>query len=114
VVGTRPGTVGGILANSTRPVEFIYDDAMGAAGLILPADGHQVTRPLYLDSSCFYPRQAPPWDFLFVDGFADARVFLDLGRPGGPPRISLGERLATTYPWVRRHVATVPLGGGQA
>ncbi len=53
------GTVGGILANSTRPAEFIYDNLMIAAAVIHAAYRHGVGRLLYLGSSCIYPRLAP-------------------------------------------------------
>lgn len=53
------GTVGGILANSTRPAEFIYDNLMIAAAVIHAAHRHGVGRLLYLGSSCIYPRLAP-------------------------------------------------------
>ena len=53
------GTVGGILANSTRPAEFIYDNLMMAANGIEAARRNEVTKLLYLGSSCIYPREAP-------------------------------------------------------
>jgi GDP-L-fucose synthase len=53
------GTVGGILANSTRPAEFIYDNLMMAANVIEAARANEVTKLLYLGSSCIYPREAP-------------------------------------------------------
>jgi len=53
------GTVGGILANSTRPAEFIYDNLMMAANVIEAARRNEVTKLLYLGSSCIYPREAP-------------------------------------------------------
>jgi len=53
------GTVGGILANSTRPAEFIYDNLMMAANVIEAARANAVTKLLYLGSSCIYPREAP-------------------------------------------------------
>jgi GDP-L-fucose synthase len=52
------GTVGGILANSTRPAEFIYDNMMIHATVIDAAYRHGVTKVLYLGSSCIYPRLA--------------------------------------------------------
>lgn len=51
------GTVGGILANSTRPAEFLYDNMMIHATVVHAAYGHQVRRLLYLGSSCIYPRE---------------------------------------------------------
>jgi GDP-L-fucose synthase len=51
------GTVGGILANSTRPAEFIYDNMMIHATVVHAAHLFPVKRLLYLGSSCIYPRQ---------------------------------------------------------
>ena len=50
------GTVGGILANSTRPAEFIYDNMMIHATVVHAAHLFGVRRLLYLGSSCIYPR----------------------------------------------------------
>ncbi|MCU0303310.1 MAG: GDP-L-fucose synthase [Thermoanaerobaculales bacterium] len=51
------GTVGGILANSTRPAEFIYDNMMIHATVVHAAHLYGVKRLLYLGSSCIYPRE---------------------------------------------------------
>jgi GDP-L-fucose synthase len=51
------GTVGGILANSTRPAEFIYDNMMIHAAVVHSAHLFSVTKLLYLGSSCIYPRE---------------------------------------------------------
>ena len=53
------GTVGGILANSTRPAEFIYDNMMIHATVVHSAHLYGVTKLLYLGSSCIYPRDCP-------------------------------------------------------
>src|SRR5437763_3325298 len=53
------GTVGGILANSTRPAEFLYDNMMIHATVVHAAHLFQVKRLLYLGSSCIYPRECP-------------------------------------------------------
>jgi GDP-L-fucose synthase len=53
------GTVGGILANSTRPAEFIYDNMMIHATVVHASHLFGVKKLLYLGSSCIYPRQAP-------------------------------------------------------
>ena len=53
------GTVGGILANSTRPAEFIYDNMMMHATVVHAAHLFPVKRLLYLGSSCIYPRDCP-------------------------------------------------------
>lgn len=50
------GTVGGILANSTRPAEFIYDNMMIHATVVQAAHLYHVKKLLYLGSSCIYPR----------------------------------------------------------
>ncbi len=52
------GTVGGILANSTRPAEFIYDNMMIHGTVVHSAWQTDVTKLLYLGSSCIYPRHA--------------------------------------------------------
>jgi GDP-L-fucose synthase len=51
--------VGGILANSTYPAQFLYDNLMIAANVIHAAQEHGVTKLLNLGSSCIYPRLAP-------------------------------------------------------
>ena len=52
------GTVGGILANSTRPAEFIYDNMMIHATVVDASHTFGVSKLLYLGSSCIYPREA--------------------------------------------------------
>ena len=52
------GTVGGILANSTRPAEFIYDNLMIHGTVVEASHRTAVTKLLYLGSSCIYPRHA--------------------------------------------------------
>jgi GDP-L-fucose synthase len=52
------GTVGGILANSTRPAEFIYDNMMIHGTVVHASHVYDVRKLLYLGSSCIYPRQA--------------------------------------------------------
>lgn len=51
--------VGGILANSTYPAEFIYDNLFIAANCIHGAHRAGVGRLLFLGSSCIYPKHAP-------------------------------------------------------
>jgi GDP-L-fucose synthase len=52
------GTVGGILANATRPAEFIYDNLLIHATVVHAAHLFGATKLLYLGSSCIYPREA--------------------------------------------------------
>lgn len=51
--------VGGILANSTRPAEFLYDNLVIEANVIHAAWKTGVRKLLFLGSSCIYPRLAP-------------------------------------------------------
>ncbi|MSO55890.1 MAG: GDP-L-fucose synthase [Acidobacteria bacterium] len=53
------GTVGGILANSTRPAEFIYDNMMIHATAVHAAHLYGTAKLLYLGSACIYPRACP-------------------------------------------------------
>ena len=50
------GTVGGIMANSTRPAEFIYDNMLIHATVVHAAHVYRAAKLLYLGSSCIYPR----------------------------------------------------------
>lgn len=52
-------TVGGILANDTRPAEFLYDNLAIEANIIKGAHRCGVEKLLFLGSSCIYPRLAP-------------------------------------------------------
>lgn len=66
MTSTRPDAVfisaakvGGILANSTYPAQFLYDNLMIAANLVEAARQSGVEKLLFLGSSCIYPRDAP-------------------------------------------------------
>jgi len=52
------GTVGGILANCTRPAEFLYDNLMIHGTVVHASHRVGVEKLLYLGSSCIYPRHA--------------------------------------------------------
>jgi GDP-L-fucose synthase len=52
-------TVGGIVANDTRPAEFIYDNLVIETNLIEGARRIGVDKLMFLGSSCIYPRLAP-------------------------------------------------------
>ncbi|MCW5773049.1 MAG: GDP-L-fucose synthase [Rhodospirillaceae bacterium] len=52
-------TVGGILANDSRPAEFLYDNLAIETAIIHGAWRHGVKKLLFLGSSCIYPRLAP-------------------------------------------------------
>ncbi len=51
--------VGGILANSTYPYDFIYDNLMIEANLINAALTNRINKVVFLGSSCIYPKLAP-------------------------------------------------------
>ena len=51
-------TVGGILANDTRPAEFLYDNLMIETNIIHAAWRTGVEKLLFLGSSCIYPKLA--------------------------------------------------------
>ncbi|MBL8698592.1 MAG: GDP-L-fucose synthase [Alphaproteobacteria bacterium] len=51
--------VGGIVANDTRPAEFIYENLMIEANVIHAAWKTGVDKLLFLGSTCIYPRLAP-------------------------------------------------------
>ena len=57
IVYLAAGTVGGIMANSTRPAEFIYDNMLIHATVVHAAHLYGVKKLLYLGSSCIYPRE---------------------------------------------------------
>jgi GDP-L-fucose synthase len=58
VVIVAAATVGGILANSTRPAEFLYDNLAIEVNLIEAARKAGVAKLLFLGSSCIYPKLA--------------------------------------------------------
>ncbi len=66
MAGNRPdivllaaATVGGIVANSARPAEFLTDNLAIAGNVIGAAHKYDVRKLVFLGSSCIYPREAP-------------------------------------------------------
>jgi len=51
--------VGGILANNTYRVDFLYDNLMISSNIIHAAYQYKVKKLLFLGSSCIYPKLAP-------------------------------------------------------
>jgi GDP-L-fucose synthase len=51
--------VGGILANSSRPAEFLHDNLAIQSNVIDAAYRHGTRKLLFLGSSCIYPKLAP-------------------------------------------------------
>ena len=52
-------TVGGILANDSRPADFMYDNLVIETNIVHGAHKAGVGKLLFLGSSCIYPRMAP-------------------------------------------------------
>lgn len=59
VVILAAAKVGGILANSTHPAEFLYDNLMIEANVIQSAHEIAVEKLVFLGSTCIYPKLAP-------------------------------------------------------
>jgi GDP-L-fucose synthase len=51
--------VGGIMANATRPAEFLYENLAIQTNVIHAAWEHGARKLLFLGSSCIYPKLAP-------------------------------------------------------
>ena len=51
--------VGGIQANNVYRADFLYDNLMIEANLIHASHEHEVSKLLFLGSSCIYPKMAP-------------------------------------------------------
>jgi GDP-L-fucose synthase len=59
VVLLAAARVGGILANATRPGEFIYENLVIETNVIHAAYRARVGRLVFFGSSCIYPKQCP-------------------------------------------------------
>jgi GDP-L-fucose synthase len=59
VIVLAAAKVGGILANTTQPADFLYDNLALQTHVIHTAAELGVKKLLYLGSSCIYPRLAP-------------------------------------------------------
>lgn len=53
------GKVGGIYANNTYPAEFIYQNLMMECNVIQASYEYDVSKLLFLGSSCIYPKFSP-------------------------------------------------------
>lgn len=51
--------VGGIMANSTYPADFMYDNMIMEMNVIRSSFENKVKKLMFLGSSCIYPRMAP-------------------------------------------------------
>lgn len=53
------GKVGGIVANNTYRADFLYDNLLIVANIVHAAYNNNVSKLLFLGSSCIYPKMAP-------------------------------------------------------
>ncbi|HPU15460.1 MAG TPA: NAD-dependent epimerase/dehydratase family protein, partial [Polymorphobacter sp.] len=58
VVVLAAARVGGIAANSARPVDFLHDNLMIEANIMAASAAAKVSKLLFLGSSCIYPKFA--------------------------------------------------------
>lgn len=70
VIFLAAATVGGILANTLRPAEFLYENLVIETNIIHTARTIRVKKLLFLGSSCIYPRMAeqPMWEEALMTG----------------------------------------------
>ncbi len=55
IVILSAGKVGGIMANSTQPLSFLYDNVSIVSNVIKCSHDNKIKRVIYLGSSCIYP-----------------------------------------------------------
>ena len=98
--------VGGILANDTRPAEFLYDNLMIEANVIHAAHETGVNRLLFLGSSCIYPKLAPqpiPEDALLTGSLEPTNEWYAIAKIAG---IKLTQAYRKQYS--RDYIAAMP------
>ncbi|MCA9148525.1 MAG: GDP-L-fucose synthase [Planctomycetales bacterium] len=80
------GTVGGIWANSQRPVDFFNDNCLMHISVLSAAHRHQVQKLLYVGSSCIYPRECPQpirEEYLLTDSLEPTNAAYALAKISG-------------------------------
>jgi GDP-L-fucose synthase len=78
--------VGGILANSTYPADFIRDNLLIQTNVIDSAYQSGVKKLLFLGSSCIYPKMAPqpmPEDCLLTDSLEPTNEWYAIAKISG-------------------------------
>jgi GDP-L-fucose synthase len=86
VVVIAAARVGGILGNSRRPAEFLYDNIAMQTNIIDCASGIGVEKLLFLGSSCVYPRLAPqpiPEDSLLTSALEPTNQWYSIAKIAG-------------------------------
>lgn len=78
--------VGGILANSTYPADFIYDNLMIQTNVINSAHKCKVKKLLFLGSSCIYPKfakQPIKEEYLLTDKLESTNIAYAIAKIAG-------------------------------
>ena len=78
--------VGGIIANSNHPADFMYDNMILEMNVIHSAFVNQVKKLMFLGSSCIYPRMAPqpmPESCLLTSSLEQTNVAYALAKISG-------------------------------
>ena len=91
--------VGGILANDSRPAEFLYDNLIIEANVVQAAHEANVDRLLFLGSSCIYPKFAPqpiPEDALLTGPLEPTNEWYAIAKIAG---IKLSQAYRRQYGW---------------
>jgi len=94
--------VGGIMANSTYPVDFLSDNLRIQTNVIDAAIAHGVERLLFLGSSCVYPKFAPqpiPEDALLTGHLEETNDAYAIAKIAGIVHIQAARR-QYGVPWI--------------
>ena len=98
--------VGGILANDTYPYEFLMDNMLIQNNLIRSAHENDVTKFIFLGSSCIYPKFAPQplkEEYLLTDSLEPTNEWYAIAKISG---VKLIEALRKEYG--RDYVSLMP------
>ena len=98
--------VGGILANDTYPYEFLMDNMLIQNNLIRAAHENDVSKLVFLGSSCIYPKFAPQplrEEYLLTDSLEPTNQWYALAKISG---VKLVEALRKQYG--RDYVSLMP------
>ena len=98
--------VGGILANDTYPYEFLMDNMLIQNNLIRSAHENDITKFIFLGSSCIYPKFAPQplkEEYLLTDSLEPTNEWYAIAKISG---VKLIEALRKEYG--RDYVSLMP------
>tara|TARA_B110000027_G_scaffold125311_1_gene142607 strand:- start:723 stop:1676 length:954 start_codon:yes stop_codon:yes gene_type:complete len=98
--------VGGILANKTYPYEFLMDNMLIQNNLIRSAHENNISKFIFLGSSCIYPKFAPQplkEEYLLTDSLEPTNEWYAIAKISG---IKLIEALRKEY--ARDYISLMP------